>query len=58
MSRITMKLVRVLRRVSRVSRHSARHAEIAERLDYVDDSLAAQRARDERDAAVPWRDVR
>jgi prevent-host-death family protein len=34
------------------------YAELLERLDYLEDSLAALQARDERDAAVPWEDVR
>ncbi len=34
------------------------YAELVERLDYLEDSLAALQARDERDAAVPWGDVR
>lgn len=35
-----------------------RYAELIERLDYLEDSLAALRARDERDSAVPWSEVR
>jgi PHD/YefM family antitoxin component YafN of YafNO toxin-antitoxin module len=35
-----------------------RYAELIERLDYLEDSLAALQARDERDAAVPWSEVR
>lgn len=34
------------------------YAGLVERLDYLEDSLAALRARDERDAAIPWDDVR
>jgi prevent-host-death family protein len=34
-----------------------RYAELIERLDYLEDSLAALQARDERDAAVPWSEV-
>jgi PHD/YefM family antitoxin component YafN of YafNO toxin-antitoxin module len=34
------------------------YAELIERLDYLEDSLAALQARDERDAAVPWSEVR
>jgi prevent-host-death family protein len=35
-----------------------RYAELVERLDYLEDSLAALRARDERHAGVPWAEVR
>jgi prevent-host-death family protein len=35
-----------------------RYAELLERLDYLEDSLAALQARDELDAAVPWEGVR
>jgi hypothetical protein len=35
-----------------------RYAELIERLEYVEDSLAALQARDERDATVPWTEVR
>lgn len=35
-----------------------RYAELLDRLEYLDDSLAALQARDERDLAVPWADVR
>jgi antitoxin Phd len=34
------------------------YAELLERLDYLEDSLAALQARDEGDAAVPWSEVR
>jgi prevent-host-death family protein len=34
------------------------YAELIERLDYLEDSLAALQARDERDAALPWSEVR
>jgi len=34
------------------------YAELLERLDYLEDSLAALQARDERDASVPWAEVR
>lgn len=34
------------------------YAELVERLDYLEDSLAALRAREERDVAVPWDEVR
>ena len=45
-------------RLAAVVLDSERYAEILERLDYLEDSLAALRARDELDAAVPWSDVR
>jgi len=35
-----------------------RYSELIDRLDYLEDSLAAVRARDEREASVPWDDVR
>jgi prevent-host-death family protein len=35
-----------------------RYAELLERLDYLEDSLAALQAREERDDAVPWEEVR
>ena len=35
-----------------------RYAELMDRLEYLEDSLAALQARDERDAAVPWTEVR
>jgi PHD/YefM family antitoxin component YafN of YafNO toxin-antitoxin module len=35
-----------------------RYAELIERLDYLEDSLAALQARDERDASLPWSEVR
>lgn len=35
-----------------------RYAELLERLEYLEDSLAALRAREERDAAEPWSEVR
>jgi PHD/YefM family antitoxin component YafN of YafNO toxin-antitoxin module len=34
------------------------YAELIERLDYLEDSLVALQARDERDAAVSWSEVR
>lgn len=34
------------------------YAELRDRLEYLEDSLAALRAREERDAAVPWSEVR
>lgn len=33
------------------------YAELIERLDYLEDSLAALKARDERDQSVPWSEV-
>ena len=45
-------------RLAAVVLDSERYAEILERLDYLEDSLAALQARDERDATVPWSDVR
>jgi PHD/YefM family antitoxin component YafN of YafNO toxin-antitoxin module len=35
-----------------------RYAELVDRLEYLEDSLAALQARDERDAGVPWAEVR
>ena len=35
-----------------------RYAELIERLEYLEDSLAALQAREERDAAVPWAEAR
>ncbi|HET7045704.1 MAG TPA: type II toxin-antitoxin system Phd/YefM family antitoxin [Gaiellaceae bacterium] len=35
-----------------------RYAELIERLDYLEDSLAAVQAREERESAVPWPEVR
>jgi len=35
-----------------------RYADLLERLEYLEDSLAALQARDERDAALPWAEVR
>jgi prevent-host-death family protein len=35
-----------------------KYAELIERLEYLEDSLAALQARDERDAALPWSEVR
>jgi prevent-host-death family protein len=34
------------------------YAELVDRLEYLEDSLAAVRARDERELAVPWSKVR
>jgi PHD/YefM family antitoxin component YafN of YafNO toxin-antitoxin module len=35
-----------------------RYAELIDRLEYLEDSLAALLARDERDVSVPWHEVR
>jgi prevent-host-death family protein len=35
-----------------------RYAELLDRLEYLEDSLAALQAREERDAALPWAEVR
>jgi len=35
-----------------------RYADLLERLEYLEDSIATMRARDERDTAVPWAEVR
>ncbi|MDE3074094.1 MAG: type II toxin-antitoxin system Phd/YefM family antitoxin [Chloroflexota bacterium] len=35
-----------------------RYAELIERLDYLEDSLAALQAREERNSALPWHEVR
>jgi prevent-host-death family protein len=35
-----------------------RYADLLDRLEYLEDSLAALQARDERGAAVPWAEVR
>jgi prevent-host-death family protein len=35
-----------------------RYAELVERIEYLEDSLAALQAREERDDAVPWHEVR
>lgn len=35
-----------------------RYAELIERIEYLEDSHAALQARDERDEAVPWSEVR
>lgn len=45
-------------RLAAVVLDSERYAELLERLDYLEDSLAALQARDERDAVAPWSDVR
>lgn len=35
-----------------------RYAELIDRLEYLEDSLAALQARDERELALPWAEVR
>lgn len=45
-------------RLAAVVLDSDHYADILERLEYLEDSLAALEARDERDAAVPWSEVR
>ena len=45
-------------RLAAVVLDADRYAELVERLDYLEDSLAALQARADRDAAVPWSDVR
>lgn len=35
-----------------------RYAELLDRLEYLEDSLAALRAREERETALPWAEVR
>jgi prevent-host-death family protein len=35
-----------------------RYAELVDRLEYLEDSLAALRVREERETAVPWGEVR
>ncbi len=35
-----------------------RYAELIDRLEYLEDSLAALQAREERDISVPWSEVR
>ena len=45
-------------RLTAVVLDAERYAELIERLDYLEDSLAALRARDERDGTVAWAEVR
>ena len=45
-------------RLAAVVLDSERYADLLERLDFLEDSLAALQARDEQDATVPWHDVR
>lgn len=35
-----------------------RYADLLDRLEFLEDSLAALRAREEREAAIPWTEVR
>ncbi len=35
-----------------------RYAELIDRLDYLEDSLAALQARDERETSIPWPEIR
>lgn len=45
-------------RLAAVVLDSEHYASLIERLDYLEDSLAALTAREERDASVPWDEVR
>ncbi len=45
-------------RLAAVVLDSERYAELIERLDYLEDSLAALQARDESEAALAWGEVR
>lgn len=45
-------------RLAAVLLDADRYAELLDRIDYLEDSLAALRAREERDTAVPWEEVR
>lgn len=45
-------------RLAGVLLDSDHYADLLERLEYLEDSLAALHARDERDSAVPWAEVR
>jgi PHD/YefM family antitoxin component YafN of YafNO toxin-antitoxin module len=45
-------------RLAGVLVNADRYAELLERVEYLEDSLAALRAREERDAAIPWAEVR
>lgn len=45
-------------RLAAVVLDSEHYAGLIERLDYLEDSLAALNAREERDATVPWSEVR
>jgi len=45
-------------RLAGVLLDSERYADLLERLEYLEDSIAALQARDERQSAVPWAEVR
>lgn len=45
-------------RLAAVVLDSEHYAELVERLDYLEDSIAALTARDERDTSAPWSEVR
>lgn len=45
-------------RLTAVLLDAERYAELMDRLDYLEDSLAALQAREERDLTVPWSEVR
>ena len=45
-------------RLAAVVLDSDRYADLLERIEYLEDSLAALRARDERDETVQWTEVR
>jgi prevent-host-death family protein len=45
-------------RLAAVVLDSEHYAQLIERLEYLEDSLAALEARDEREATVPWTEVR
>lgn len=45
-------------RLAAVVLDSEHYAGLMERLDYLEDSLSALTAREERDASVPWNEVR
>jgi PHD/YefM family antitoxin component YafN of YafNO toxin-antitoxin module len=45
-------------RLAGVLLNADRYSELLERLDYLEDSLAALRAREEREWAIPWAEVR
>lgn len=45
-------------RLTAVLLDSEHYAGLVERLDYLEDSLAALTARDERESSIPWNEVR
>ena len=45
-------------RLAGVLLHPDRYAELLDRLEYLEDSLAALRAREETDSSLPWSEVR